>query len=95
MVFVDVELPAAFELADGVRYVRSTPLVLAILLMLAVSSLLGMPYSTLMPAYTVERLGGDSHTLGFMVAATGLGALAAALYLASRRSVPQGCWRNA
>ena len=75
------------ELADGVRYVRGTPLVMAMLLMLAASSLLGMPYSTLMPAYTVERLGGDSHTLGFMVAATGLGALAAALYLASRRSV--------
>lgn len=75
------------ELADGVRYVRGTPLIMAVLLMLATSSLLGMPYSTLMPAFAVERLGGGAHTLGFLVGASGSGALVAALYLATRRSV--------
>ena len=75
------------ELADGVRYVRGTPLIMAVLLMLATSSLLGMPYSTLMPAFAVERLGGGAHTLGFLVGASGSGALVAALYLAGRRSV--------
>lgn len=75
------------ELADGLGYVRRTPLILAVLTMLATSSLLGMSYSTLMPAFAVERLGGDAHTLGFLVGASGLGALTAALYLASRRSV--------
>ena len=75
------------ELADGVRYVRSTPLILAVLSMLALASLLGMPYATLMPAFAVERLGGGAHTLGFLVGASGLGALTAALYLAGRRSV--------
>ncbi len=75
------------ELADGVRYVRSTPLIFAVLSMLALASLLGMPYATLMPAFAVERLGGGAHTLGFLVGASGLGALTAALYLAGRRSV--------
>lgn len=75
------------ELVDGLAYVRATPLIAAVLLMLAMSSLLGMPYAALMPAFAVERLGGDAHTLGFLVGASGLGALAAALYLAARRSV--------
>ena len=75
------------ELADGVRYVRTTPIILVVLLLLALSSLLGMPYSSMMPAFAVERLGGGSNTLGLLVGASGLGALAAALYLAGRHSV--------
>jgi MFS family permease len=75
------------ELADGLAYVRATPMVMAVLSMLAITSLLGMPYSAMMPAFAVERLGGGPHTLGFLVSATGVGALAAALYLASRRTV--------
>ncbi len=75
------------ELADGLGYVRRTPLVFAVLTMLATASLLGMPYTALMPAFAVERLGGGAHTLGFLIGASGLGALAAALYLAGRRTV--------
>lgn len=75
------------DLVDGLAYVRATPLIAAVLLMLALSSLLGMPYAALMPAFAVQRLGGGAHTLGFLVGASGLGALSAALYLASRRSV--------
>lgn len=75
------------ELADGLGYVRRTPMVMAVLSMLAISSLLGMPYAALMPAFAVERLGGGAHTLGFLIGASGVGALGAALYLAARRSV--------
>ena len=46
-----------------------------------------MPYSVLMPAIATSVLHGDSHTLGFLMTASGFGALVGALYLASRASV--------
>ena len=48
---------------------------------------MGMPYTVLMPAIATKVLHGDSHTLGFLMTASGCGALAGALYLASRRTV--------
>ena len=55
--------------------------------LLALVSTMGMPYTVLMPAIARNALGGDSHTLGFLMTASGLGALGGALYLASRRTV--------
>jgi MFS family permease len=46
-----------------------------------------MPYTILMPVFAKDILRGGPHTLGFLMAAMGLGALVGALYLASRRSV--------
>jgi MFS family permease len=46
-----------------------------------------MPYTVLMPAIATNLLHGGSHTLGFLMTASGVGALAGALYLASRRTV--------
>jgi MFS family permease len=57
------------------------------LLLLALVSTMGMPYTVLMPAIATERLHGGAHTLGFLMTASGLGALAGALYLASRNTV--------
>jgi MFS family permease len=48
---------------------------------------MGMPYMVLMPVFAKDILGGGPHTLGFLVAVTGVGALLSALYLASRKSV--------
>jgi MFS family permease len=75
------------ELADGLRYVWHFPLVRAVLLLLASSSVLGGAYSTLLPVIAATTLHGGPHTLGILMAAAGLGALAGALYLASRTSV--------
>jgi MFS family permease len=75
------------ELRAGLSYVsRSVPMRSALLL-LALVSTMGMPYTVLMPAIALERLHGGPHTLGFLMTASGLGALAGALYLASRNSV--------
>jgi MFS family permease len=57
------------------------------LLLLALVATMGMPYSVLMPAIATDQLHGGAHTLGFLMTASGLGALAGALYLASRSSV--------
>ena len=75
------------ELRTGFRYVTGFPPVRSALLLLALVSTMGMPYSVLMPAVARNTLGGDSHTLGFLMTASGLGALGGALYLASRRTV--------
>ena len=46
-----------------------------------------MPYSVLLPVFAADVLGGGPHTLGLLSAASGVGALAGGVYLASRSSV--------
>ena len=75
------------DLADGLHYVWHFPLVRAVLLLLAASSVLGGAYSTLLPVIAATTLHGGPHTLGILMGSAGLGALAGALYLASRTSV--------
>jgi MFS family permease len=77
----------AAELVEGFRYVWSSPAIRAILLLLAVVTLLGTPHIVLMPIIASEVLHGGPHTLGVLMAASGFGALAGALYMASRSSV--------
>jgi len=57
-----------------------------IILLLALVSLMGMPYTVLMPVFAKTILHGGSHTFGFMMGATGIGALTGALYMASRKN---------
>ena len=59
----------------------------AVLLLLALVSMMGMPYTVLMPAVAREILHGGPHTSAFLLTASGIGALGGALYLASRASV--------
>ncbi len=47
-----------------------------------------MPYTVIMPVIAKEILHGSSHTFGFLMGASGLGALIGTLYLASRKNVP-------
>ncbi|HET9620590.1 MAG TPA: MFS transporter [Kofleriaceae bacterium] len=75
------------ELIEGVRYVASLPLVRAVLMLLAVSSVLGGAYSALLPVVATTTLHGGPHTLGVLMGAAGCGALVGALYLASRSSI--------
>ena len=48
---------------------------------------MGMPYIVLMPVFARDIFHGGPHTLGFLMGASGIGALMGALYLASRKSV--------
>jgi MFS family permease len=76
------------DLKDGFSYAFGFAPIRFIILLLAVISLTGLPYSVLMPVYAKEILRGDSHTFGFLMGATGFGAMMGAIYLASRRTVP-------
>ncbi|HEX6533273.1 MAG TPA: MFS transporter [Gemmatimonadaceae bacterium] len=75
------------ELRTGFDYVRHSLPIRSALVLLAVVSTMAIPYSVLMPAIARDTLHGGAHTLGFLMTASGLGALAGALYLASRGSV--------
>ena len=75
------------ELGAGFRYVTGSVPIRTLLLLLAFVSTMGMPYTVLMPAIATRALHGGPHTLGFLMTASGLGALAGAFFLASRESV--------
>jgi MFS family permease len=75
------------DLREGFRYVVASMPIRSVLLLLALVSLMGVPYTVLMPIFASSILHGGPHTLGFLMAASGLGALSGALYLASRSSV--------
>lgn len=75
------------ELRDGWSYIRGFRPIWWILLLLALISLVGMPYTTLMPIFAGRILHGGANTLGFLMGATGVGALIGAVRLAARRSV--------
>jgi MFS family permease len=57
------------------------------LILLAIVAAMGMPYTVLMPLVASQTLHGGAHTLGFLMTATGVGAVAGALYMAARRTV--------
>jgi MFS family permease len=75
------------ELREGWRYTAGSPPIRSMLMLLGIVSLVGMPYAVLMPVIASVRLHGGAHTLGFLMAAVGLGALGGAVSLAMRRSV--------
>jgi len=80
------------ELKEGFSYAFSFRPLKNIILLFALVGLMGMPYSVLLPAFAKEILHGSSDTYGFLMGASGLGALAGALYLASKNSI-RGLWK--
>jgi MFS family permease len=75
------------ELHEGWKYVSGSVPIRSLLLLLALISLVGMPYTVLMPIFASQILGGGPHTLGFLMAGSGVGALVSAFTLAFRRSI--------
>ncbi len=79
--------PPLERIAEGFRFVRDTAPIRALLMLLGLVSLVAMPYSVLMPIFAARILHGNARTLGVLMGATGVGALAGALTLATRRGV--------
>lgn len=75
------------DLKEGFNYAFAFPPTRTLLLFLALVSLMGIPYTVLMPVFAGGILGGGPETLGLLMAATGGGALAGAWVLARRRTV--------
>jgi MFS family permease len=75
------------ELREGMVYAFHFPPIRVILTLVAIISLAGASFSVLLPVLVTKALGGGAAGLGNLMAASGLGALTAALYLASRSTV--------
>lgn len=75
------------QLHEGLRYAFGFPPIRAILLLVAVVSLVGLPYTVLMPAFARDILRSGPEGMGLLMGASGIGALAGGIHLASRRSV--------
>lgn len=71
------------ELREGLRYTAAQPVILTLVLNVGVISLFGISLMTLLPAWSVDVLGGDVRTNALLVSARGVGALAGALMIAS------------
>jgi MFS family permease len=75
------------HMMEGFRFVNQTAPIRALLLLLGVVSLVGMPYVVLMPIFADQILHGGARGLGILMGATGVGALLGALTLAFREGV--------
>ncbi len=75
------------QMREGWDYVRNFPPVRTVLVMFALVSLMGFPYSVLLPLFAGQVLHGGPATLGWLTGATGVGALISAFSLAVRKSV--------
>ena len=71
------------ELNEGFVYIRNTPSIAFVLLMLALISLFVLPYSTLIPVYAKDIFHGTASTFGVIDSVIGLGAFSGAIFLAS------------
>jgi MFS family permease len=75
------------HIMEGFRFVNETVPIRALLLLLGMVSLVGMPYVVLMPIFADQILHGGARGLGILMGATGVGALFGALTLAFREGV--------
>lgn len=70
-------------LREGIAYMLATREIVVIMRMVAVFSIFGVPYLTLMPVFAREALGLGASGYGVLMTVTGVGALSGALFLAA------------
>lgn len=74
------------EIREGFAYAYRFPPIRYVLLLMAMISLIGGPYTILMPVLAKDVLHGGPQMLGILMSSSGCGALLGALYLASRKN---------
>lgn len=75
------------QLRDGLSYVAEFTPIRDVLLLVALTSFMGMPYTVLLPIFASDILQGGADTLGVLTAAAGVGALIAGISLSLRKSI--------
>ena len=75
------------DIIEGFRWTSQTKIIRALLLLLGLVSLVGMPYTVLMPIFADKILHAGARGLGILMGATGVGALLGALTLAAKTGV--------
>jgi MFS family permease len=74
------------EFKEGWKYLKSTPSIGFVILLLACVSLLVLPFITLLPVYAKVIFKGDASTFGYLNSAIGLGAIGGTIFLASLKA---------
>jgi len=74
------------EFKEGMAYIKRTPSISFVLIMLALVSLLVLPFSTLIPYYARDVFHGTARTFGVIDSFIGLGAFSGAIFLASLKT---------
>lgn len=74
------------ELQEGMAYIKRTPSIAFVLIMLALISLMVLPFSTLIPYYAKDVFNGTASTFGVIDSFIGLGAFSGAIFLASQKT---------
>ncbi|MCR8560842.1 MFS transporter [Mucilaginibacter sp. BJC16-A38] len=74
------------ELQEGWAYIKRTPSIAFVLIMLALVSLMVLPFSTLIPYYARDVFKGTASTFGVIDSFIGLGAFSGAIFLASQKA---------
>ena len=69
-------------LAEGLRYVRRSPMLLLPITIIGLASTFGMNFGVVIPALADDVLRTDAAGFGFLMAATGIGSMVAALLIA-------------
>jgi MFS family permease len=80
-------LSAWQQFNEGLEYAFGFHPIRSIILLLALASLVGLPYTVLLPVFATGVFHGGPHTLGLLMTSSGCGALTGALWLAARRTV--------
>jgi MFS family permease len=71
------------ELGEGMVYLKRTPSIAFVIMMLGLISLFVLPFSTLLPVYAKDIFKGTASTFGIIDSVIGLGAFSGAIFLAS------------
>lgn len=71
--------------AEGLAYLKKEPNLGLIILMLALISLLVLPYNTVLPVFAKVVFKGDASTFGYISSFVGVGAVIGTIFLASRK----------
>jgi len=74
------------EFKEGYEYLKNTPSIGFIILFLACTSLLVLPFTTLLPVYAKVIFKGDASIFGYLNSFIGLGAVGGTIFLASLKS---------
>ena len=77
------------EFSEGLAYVRRTPAIGQIILLVAISSLLVLPYNTVLPVFAKVVFKGGAATFGYITSFVGVGAVLGTIFLASRKPESQ------
>ena len=86
-VFASPKISRMDSIKSGFNYVWQHRSIRAVMSMLLVASFIGTSYMTLLPILVSDILHGTAQEMGFLMAATGVGAIVSAVYLSLRQDI--------